>query len=167
MATFTKKRGAVGWPRPQARQIEGWCNRYGIDVDLRIAQTGTIYLTLSDEEGNEITVRCADHADCYATADYTVDPATDMRAAVKAWIETHGDDSAYKARIAINREYTRLAKSGAAGTHALMPDGEQWYPWNCNQALQYTDLDVERIKHQIKHGYAADRLSADWRGLAD
>lgn len=160
MTAFAKKRGAVGWPGPQARQIEGWAKRFAVDVERRAAQTGSVYLTLISEGGEEISVRVADHADAYCTATFTVDPAIDQRAAVKEWIEAHGDESAWKAAAARKREFRRLVK--AAGPWALMNGGGQWYPWAEDSAPN--ERDLERVRHQITHGYAADRLSADWKG---
>jgi len=90
MTRFRKKRGEVGWPGPQSRQIERWCEAYGLDCDCDTAQTGTRYLRLSDAEGEEITVRVADHADAYCSATYTVDPCTDQRAKIRKWIQSRG-----------------------------------------------------------------------------
>ena len=94
MARFRKKAGAVGWPGPQTRQIIRRAERYQITVDEHEAQTGTRYLFLLAPDGADITVRVADHADAYASADFTVDPAQDDRAPVFAWIEAHGERKA-------------------------------------------------------------------------
>jgi hypothetical protein len=150
MSQFTKKRGEVGWPNPQARQITKWAERYEIDCHEHTAQTGTIYLTLTGIDGEEITVRCADHADAHCTATYTVDPAIDQRNAVKSWIEANGDDSAFKAAAARKREYRRLTKQ--AGEWALMKSGEKWYPWALIKDV--SDTDIARAKQQIELGYA-------------
>ncbi len=86
-----RKRGTVGWPGPQTRQILAWCKTYQCAAAARQAQTGTRYLTITSYDGDaQITVRVADHADCYATADYTVDPVEDQRQAVRGWIIDHG-----------------------------------------------------------------------------
>lgn len=162
MTMFTKKRGEVGWPNPQAKQIEGWATRYGIDCDRHEAQTGTIYLTLTAENDETITVRCADHADAHCTATWTVDPAIDQRGKVKAWIADNGDDTEWKAAAARKREYNRLVK--IAGPSALMEDGSIWYPWAFN-GKDASETDIERVKHQIKHGYAADHLSSAFKGI--
>jgi len=110
MGTFQSKRGENGWPNPQAKQIEGWCKRFDIDCDKHFAQTGTIYLTLSSSD-EEITVRCADHADAHCAATHTVDPAIDQRNAVKAWIKENGDESSTKTKSSAKAKCTRLMKA--------------------------------------------------------
>lgn len=125
MANFLKKRGAVGWPNPQAAQIERMAGRYGLSVDRHTAQTGTVYLTIDAEDGESISVRVADHGDAYASADFTVDPQEDHRPAVKAWIAAHG----VKPSTAPAREYGRLRREFIArfgDAWLLMEDGTKW-----------------------------------------
>lgn len=147
---FTKKSGANGWPNPQANQIEKCAKRFEIECDRHEAQTGTIYLTLSADNGEEITVRCADHADAHCTATFTVDPAIDQRGKVKAWIAANGDDRVFKAAAARKREFTKLTK--IAGPWAMMKNGEKWYPWSLSGEI--TERDIQRVKQQIELGYA-------------
>ena len=73
MNAFTKKRGAVGWPNPQAKAIERAARLLDIDLESDLAQTGTIYLAglLGDDE---VKVRVADHGECYCTEDISCDP---------------------------------------------------------------------------------------------
>jgi len=153
-AQFTSKRGEAGWPNPQARQIQGWCKRYGVTADLHRALTGTIYLTLTVPNGESIKVRCADHADAYATADFTVDPAIDQRAEVKAWVIEHGDDTASKGRTADAQEYARLRKSlplrpsfnGTLRPVLLMADGREWYA--VPEKYEGDRVTLERMREQ-------------------
>lgn len=151
MAGFTKKSGAVGWPNPQANQIEKWAKRFGIDCDRHEAQTGTIYVTLTADNDESITVRCADHADAHCTATFTVDPTIDQRGKVKKWIGLNGDDSEFKAAAARRREFSRLIKQ--AGEWAMMKNGEKWYPWSMTRRDISAD-DIRRVKQQIELGYA-------------
>jgi hypothetical protein len=44
-----------------------------LNVDKHIAQTGTVYLSVSSAQGKSLKIRVADHADLYANADYTCD----------------------------------------------------------------------------------------------
>ncbi len=67
---FTKKRGTVGWPNKQARQIESAATAMGLNVDLHHAQTGTIYLTLDEN----LKIRVADHGECYCSEAISCDP---------------------------------------------------------------------------------------------
>jgi len=112
MAQFRKTRGQVGWPGPQVRQIEGWARTWNIEVHGHIAQTGTHYLTLTGDDGDEITVRIADHADAYATADYTVNPAEDQREAIRRWIHEHGSRTTRRTTAQLRRIARELAEAG-------------------------------------------------------
>jgi hypothetical protein len=108
---FRRKSGTAGWPAPQARYITTTAQRYGIHVREQHAQTGTLYLTLTPPEkpdgsrADSITVRCADHADAYATADYSVDPAEDQMDQVTRWIRENGLTP--KRRVAIDAQRVR------------------------------------------------------------
>jgi len=138
MTTFRRKQGAVGWPGPQSRQIEGWARRYDVAVSTHIAQTGTRYLTLIAPDDEEAVVRVADHADAYATADFTVDPAIDQRKAVKAWIEEHGEKQSAK-RNPIAVAAGKLRRAGFevvydGGYTALVPGKFIVYPWGIGRA---------------------------------
>jgi hypothetical protein len=121
-----KKQGAVGWPGPQTRQIEGWAKRFGVDVVKSIAHTGSVYLDLTaeprdpdDDDEERVSVRVADHADCYCRADYTVDPMDDQRAGVKRWLESHGSRRPAKRTL---RTMARIARElSAAGWPVELP----------------------------------------------
>lgn len=68
------------------RQIEELCRKFNVGFQIQTASTGTRYFTLEDGT----TVRVSDHADAYATADYTCDPAEDEYKAVKKHIQSIG-----------------------------------------------------------------------------
>lgn len=76
MAYFTKKRGAVGWPGPQAKAIVRAIEAMGFDADSHQAQTGTIYIEtdIGDEDYRPVKIRVADHGECYCSEDVTCDP---------------------------------------------------------------------------------------------
>ena len=74
---FQTKRGTVGWPNPQARQIEKAAKAMGFGVDFHEAQTGTIYLELDaggDVNYDPVKIRVADHGECYCSEDISCDP---------------------------------------------------------------------------------------------
>lgn len=74
----------------RVKQIETMCEKYNVDFDLHIAQTGTHYFTIAEK-----TVRVSDHADAYATADFNCDPYdSDMYNSVKKHIQANGFVSA-------------------------------------------------------------------------
>ena len=112
MARFERKRGAAGWPGPQTRRIESWANAWSIDVDVHVAQSGTRYLTLAAPDGAEIKVRVADHADAYATADYTVNPAEDHRPVIQQWICEHGERSRRRSVAQLRRIAREINRAG-------------------------------------------------------
>lgn len=146
MPMFTKKQGAVGWPGPQARQIERWSERYNITVREHFAQTGTRYLTLTAPDDEDIVVRVADHADAYATADFTVDPAIDQRKAVKAWIEAHGEKQPIR-RNPMAVAAGKLRRAGfevdyTGGQTVSVPGKFMVYPWGIGQGLRGFDADA-------------------------
>lgn len=144
MATFQKKQGEVGWPGPQARQIERWARRYDVAVSTHTAQTGTRYLTLIAPDDEDVVVRVADHADAYCTADFTVDPAIDQRASVKAWIAEHGEKQPVK-RNPIALAAGKLRRAGFdvmvydGGCTALIPGKFVVYPWGIGPAMNGFD----------------------------
>jgi len=87
---FQKKWGAVGWPEPQARRLEHWCERWGIEYDYSIAETGSRYYTLYGIDGTYLQVRIADHGDLYGRTDISWDPTDDAWPEIRSWIRAHG-----------------------------------------------------------------------------
>ena len=87
---FARKRGQVGWPKPQARQLERLCERWEIDYDYTIAETGTRYYTLDAPDGSTLRVRISDHSDLYGNADISWDPYDDAWPTIRQWIRAHG-----------------------------------------------------------------------------
>jgi len=161
MPKFKAKTGAAGWPGPQTRQIEGWCKTYQINCDVHEAQTGTRYLTLETDEGIKIKVRVADHADAYATADYTVDPAQDQRDSVKQWIRENGSKTDTTSLAAARREYKKLRaqapvlpllEGGPAFPCITTKDGSVWY--DLPETIDSSNsTDLIRLREQIANGH--------------
>lgn len=59
-----------------AQKIQDLAEELGCDVERHWAQTGTIYLTVTNYAGRRtmsLKLRFADHADAYANSDYTCD----------------------------------------------------------------------------------------------
>lgn len=129
MPRFTKKRGEVGWPGPQCRRLERWAERYSVTCRLKaVADTGSHYYLLTGEDGSEITVRVSDHADVYATADYTIDPVYDQWPAVKKWITEHGTPPQRRlSKTTIDSITRRLIGVG-------MQYGYPWFSWRDDDA---------------------------------
>lgn len=56
-----------------AQSLEKFADEIGLRVDTKIAQTGTVYLTVSNARGKSLKIRIANHSDLYATANYSCD----------------------------------------------------------------------------------------------
>lgn len=69
------------------KQIEDLCRKFNVGFSIQTASTGSRYFTLEDGK----TIRVSDHADAYATADYTCDPAEDEYKAVSRHIRSLSD----------------------------------------------------------------------------
>ena len=87
---FARKWGQPGWPGPQAQRLEQWCERWQIEYDYTIAETGTRYYTLDAPDGSTLRVRISDHNDLYGNADLSWDPYNDCWHTIKQWICLHG-----------------------------------------------------------------------------
>ncbi len=71
----------------QADRFEKLARELGCRVDARRANTGTIYVTVDYcRLDDAIIVRFADHADAYATASYSVDPAEGTARGARAFL---------------------------------------------------------------------------------
>lgn len=86
------------------------CQKAGASVDWTIAGTGSMYVTVSGDEG-QIKVRFADHGECYCSEDISVDPeGCDYAQAINATMRETGIDLSATVRAleaAATREATR------------------------------------------------------------
>jgi len=78
----------------RAEQVEKMLHRYSCHYRLSIASTNSRYYSVTAPDGEEITVRVADHCDTYCHTTFTLDPAFDQYPAVVEWIEAHGEKKA-------------------------------------------------------------------------
>ena len=62
-----------------ANELYDYAYDFGLSTHLSVAGTGSHYLTV----GDKLTIRVADHADCYGNDDLTIDGYTDTKTEAK------------------------------------------------------------------------------------
>ena len=95
----------------RAEQVEKMFDRYSCHYRLSIASTNSRYYSITAPDGEQITVRVADHADAYCTATFTVDPAIDQYPLVAEWVKAHGE----KVAAVRNKAYSYMVGSKMVG----------------------------------------------------
>lgn len=77
--------GSMGSPYRRAERLEALAAEIGIAVRTQRASTGTVYIACEHPRADaRMTVRIADHADAYGSADYTADGVEGTDAGARA-----------------------------------------------------------------------------------
>lgn len=175
MSYFQTKRGAVGWPNPQAKRIVAAAEAMGLSPDTHEAQTGTIYITVDvggEEDCDEVKIRVADHAECYCSESISCDPnGYDVQQTIEwlakragvpvpqrilgAWkaAETRKVNAAAK-RAARIEDRKAKAVSLLAGDEDISIDAEGWPEPDVPAGTPNRKIRIAEARKRISDAYA-------------